>query len=685
MYSWKKLKAISNPEARNKWINIKYIVQLEDFLKQEDLSRFFLTYDYGYNYQKDDVIDHYFNPRDYGSLKGKYECLRIDYRSYSDGGGNAFRYLDKAHNKEIWARESGYENKNGVQYGFELKFDSITDYSVFINLASLSGTVEDYYGYDFVFGDGPYSKEFRVTSSNPYAYPDKGMKNGYLYIKECPGNTAPVLDSYINLSKNKLNGYSDSVNISWRSAADTENNLEGYRLYVTKKSYYSSGNPELIYTGSSTSYTYRVSGVTSPYDLQFSVEAFDSEGEKSDRIQSSTVSVFVPSAPRISGNDADLGTKNNSFDISYIVEDDDDDDSISVTIKVDDNVVETKSAISTGFKKTFNVDTKPLSFAKHTVTIIAKDKYGGTDTRIYTFTKSNKAPTISGYDTNLGEKRSAFSVKYTIHDDDNDSVTVVEKLNGSIRRTLSNVQKDTEISINISESDIKSLKVGEKNTIEIVASDSRGATAFRRYYFTRNNLAPTISGNDKDMGVINDKFEYVFSISDVEKDTIYYSTYLDNKLLSKQVEAVDGKKYATVIEGMDMIKLEPGKHTFKIVAVDAQGSKSERIITFSRDVQTLIMMLKEPFATDVQSKKVLVAPGWDVAKGAEHRVEVCNNGFDTNPTWEDATAMVDLDKAYVFQNNRKTAEKWGVNIRLMIERKAAKTNSYITGIGGAFE
>ena len=677
MYSWKKLKAIPNSGSRNKWINIPYIVLIEDLIKKEDFSRFFITDDYKYNYQKDDVIDHYFNPRSFGSLKGKYEFLGVTYKS---GLGNAFKVLDKVHNKEILTREIGYENENGVQFGFELKFNLQTTYSVFINLASLSGRQEDYYGYDFNFGDSWNDDNFSVTSSNPYEYPDKGMKNGYLYIKECPGNTAPVLDNYINLSKRKLNGYSDSVNISWRSAADSENNLEGYRLYVHKGS-----NTELIYTGSNTSYTYRISGVTEPCDLRFYVEAFDSEGEKSDRIQSSTVSVFVPSAPRISGNDSDLGTKNNPFDISYIVEDDDEDDSISVTIQVDDNVVKTESAVSTGFKKTYTVNTKPLSFAKHTVTIIAKDKYGGTDTRTYTFTKSNKAPTISGYDTNLGEKRSAFSVKYTIHDDDNDSVTVVEKLNGSIRRTLSNVQKDTEISINISESDIKSLKVGDKNTIEIMASDSRGATAFRRYYFTRNNLAPTISGNDKDMGVINDKFEYVFSISDVEKDTIYYSTYLDNKLLSKQVEAVDGKKYATVIEGMDMIKLEPGKHTFKIVAVDAQGSKSERIITFSRDVQTLIMMLKEPFATDVQSKKVLVAPGWDVAKGAEHRVEVCNNGFDTNPTWEDATAMVDLDKAYVFQNNRKTAEKWGVNIRLMIERKNAKTNSYITGIGGAFE
>lgn len=677
MYSWKKLKAIPNSGARNKWVNIPYIVLLEELLEKEDFSRFFLTDDYGYNYQKDEIIDHYFNPRSFGSLKGKYEFLGVTYKS---GLGYCLKVLDKQHNKEILTREIGYENKYGVQFGFELKFDSVMNYSVFINIESLSGVKEDYYGYKFIFGDYQDDSNFRVTSSNPYAYPDKGMKNGYLYIKECPGNTAPVLDNYINLSKRKLNGYSDSVNISWRSAADTENNLEGYRLYVHKGS-----NTELIYTGSSTSYTYRVSGTTSPYSLRFSVEAFDSEGEKSDRIQSSTVSVFVPNAPRISGNDSDLGTKNNPFDISYIVEDDDDDDSISVTIKVDDNVVKNESAVSTGFRKTFTVDTTALSFAKHTVTIIAKDKYGGTDTRIYTFTKSNKAPTISGYDTNLGEKRSAFSVKYTIHDDDNDSVTVVEKLNGSIRRTLSNVQKDIEISLNISESDIKNLTVGEKNTIEIAATDSRGATAFRRYYFTRNNLAPTISGNDKHMGVVKDKFEYVFSISDVEKDKIYYSTYLDNKLLSKQTEAVDGKKYATVIDGMDMIKLEPGKHIFKIVAVDSQGSKSERIITFSRDVQTLIMMLKEPFATDVQSKKVLVTPGWSVAKGAEYRVEVCNNGFDENPTWEDATGMVDLSKAYVFQNTRKTAEKWGVNIRLMIERKNAKVNSYITGIGGAFE
>lgn len=523
-----------------------------------------------------------------------------------------------------------------------------------------------------------------VTAEEGY-YPDNGERYGYWYVKDRRANEPPVISNYLNVSKTRLNGYSDSVTVSWRGAMDSDGNLEGYRLYVTKETYWSSGYPELIYTGSSTSYTYRISGVTSPYDFRFSVEAFDEDGETSDRIQSSSVHVFVPKAPHINGNDSDLGTKNNPFDISYIIEDEDDDDSVSVTIKLDSDVVKTESAVSTGFKKTFTVDTTSLSFGRHTVTIIAKNKYDNTATRTYTFTKSNKAPTISGTDTDLGEKRSAFSVKYTIHDDDNDSVTVVEKLNGDTRRTLSNVQKDTEISLNISESDIKNLEVDTKNTIEIAATDSRGATSFRRYYFTRNNLAPTLSGNDKDMGVVNDKFEYTFSISDVEKDKIYYSTYLDDKILSRQVEAVDGKKYTTVIDGMDMIKLEPGKHIFKIVAVDAQGSKSERIITFSRDVQRLVMMLKKPFETDAQSKKVLVTPGWDVAKGAEHKVEVCNNGFDENPTWEDATSMVDLSKAFIFQNTKKTASKWGVNIRLTIERKNAKRNSYITGIGGAFE
>lgn len=670
MYSWKRFKEDHTYyDSSRDWVDLGYIEneKLKDYFNNYDFSKFF-SLDAGVAGK--DISNSFIRPGSeiFERYKGAYLCTGITTVSYGDW--EAFGFIFGA--KKFTTKTAGYINDYGVKIAYEI---GVPNTHIFVSLKSVGLST------DYVRSKSYYIQDtYRVTSSNPNAYPNAGVKDGYLYIKEYPKNSAPLLGGNVSVNKYKANGKQDKITVSWTSAIDEDNNFEAYRLYAHKGS-----NTELIYTGGNTSYTYRISGATRPYDLRFSVEAFDSEGEKSDRIQSSTVSIFVPSAPRISGNDSDLGTKNNPFDISYIVEDNDEDDSISVTIKVDDNVVKTESAISTGFRKTFDVDTKPLSFGKHTVTIIAKDKYGGTDTRIYTFTKSNKAPTISGYDTNLGEKRSAFSVKYTIHDDDNDSVTVVEKLNGSIRRTLSNVQKDTEISINISESDIKSLTVGNKNTIEIMASDSRGATAFRRYYFTRNNLAPVISGNDKDMGVINDKFEYVFSISDVEKDTIYYSTYLDNKLLSKQVEAVDGKKYATVIEGMDMIKLEPGKHTFKIVAVDAQGSKSERIITFSRDVQTLIMMLKEPFATDVQSKKVLVAPGWDVAKGAECRVEVCNNGFDTNPTWEDATAMTELNKAYVFQNNRKTAEKWGVNIRLMIERKAAKTNSYITGIGGAFE
>ena len=678
MYSWKKFKVenIRYGSKSNYWqSSLYYYENMGDTytrLGKLGQSKFM---EHFVGYENLDRIKPLSNDR---PLEG-YKFVETDIYYEVPNYIMRFKFVDSA-GSNYYTLSSTFEEANGVRYKFEIINNNIQIFLWIGDSLDLGPYQNKSFTLSLSNSGGDLYNDYRATSDYKSTYPDCGVVGDYIYIREKAFNNPPIFDSYINLSKSKLNGYSDSVNISWRGAVDTDGNLEGYRLYVHKGS-----NTELIYTGSRTSYTYRVSGVTSPYDLKFSVEAFDSEGEKSDRIQSPTVSVFVPSAPRISGNDSDLGTKNNPFDISYIVEDDDDDDSISVTIKVDDNVVKTESAVSTGFRKTYTVDTKPLSFARHTVTIIAKDKYGGTDTRIYTFTKSNKAPTISGYDTNLGEKRSAFSVKYTIHDDDNDSVTVVEKLNGSIRRTLSNVQKDTEISLNISESDIKSLKVGDKNTIEIVASDSRGATAFRRYYFTRNNLAPTISGTDKDMGVIKDKFEYVFSISDVEKDTIYYSTYLDNKLLSKQVEAVDGKKYATVIEGMDMIKLEPGKHTFKIVAVDAQGSKSERIITFSRDVQTLIMMLKEPFATDVQSKKVLVAPGWDVAKGAECRVEVCNNGFDTNPTWEDATAMTELNKAYVFQNNRKTAEKWGVNIRLMIERKNAKTNSYITGIGGAFE
>ena len=74
-----------------------------------------------------------------------------------------------------------------------------------------------------------------------------------------------------------------------------------------------------------------------------------------------------------------------------------------------------------------------------------------------------------------------------------------------------------------------------------------------------------------------------------------------------------------------------------------------------------------------------------MASGATGKVEVCNNAYDSNPTWEDATAVTNEGRAFNFLNTSTTATKWGVNIRLTIEKGNSTVYSYITTIGGSVE
>lgn len=83
--------------------------------------------------------------------------------------------------------------------------------------------------------------------------------------------------------------------------------------------------------------------------------------------------------------------------------------------------------------------------------------------------------------------------------------------------------------------------------------------------------------------------------------------------------------------------------------------------------------------------KVLVTPTWKI-EGAVAKVEACNNGFDAVPTWEDITAMVQINRVYNFTNKTKTASKWGVNIRFTITKNEGFEGEVsISGFGGAYE
>lgn len=390
-------------------------------------------------------------------------------------------------------------------------------------------------------------------------------------------------------------------------------------------------------------------------------------------------------APTISGSDMDLGGKSKDFTVDYIVQDADG-DSVKVEIKLDGYTKQSPTTTTLGVRKYYTVPIKDIGLGRHTIEIIATDSVGAISRRNYTFQKVNSAPVISGSDQSLGAKNTGFSYTYNVTDSESDKVNVYEKLNGKIIKVRDNITLGSNQTITITDAQIKEFDLNGVNTIEIEATDGT-ATTYRRVTFVRNNMPPIIADKDRDLGNVTNSFRYSWSATDPEKDKMTATIYLDDKILKSRHVINEGASQTIKIDGFEMIKIPRGKHEIRIVVEDDKGFSSTRKATFTRVVDRLVMKLVDQGTeTDELAKRVLVSTaGIHVAKGMTVKYEVCNNRFDTKPTWEDATTMVLANKAYVFQNKTKTASQAGIDIKVTIDKGTATMQSYISAIGGSFD
>lgn len=387
--------------------------------------------------------------------------------------------------------------------------------------------------------------------------------------------------------------------------------------------------------------------------------------------------------PLISDSDRDLGDKNSNFTITYTVDDADSGDVLTATESLDGQT--TKSFAPTrNLVNTISVDVDSLSLGKHTVKVVVSDGQGGTATRTWTFTRTNSAPTISGSDGNLGDKNLGFTYAYTIDDADGDTLTVVEELNDETIRTINNAPKGEELTVTITSEKLYALGLNSVNTLEITVTDGKGGTAYRRVTFKRTNSAPTISGQDKALGLKNGSFAENYTVSDVEGDNVVVTEFVDDAQI-RSYQATLGQQETIELTREKWLSLTNGQHQLRIEAVDGNFATSVRVFSFSKKETVIKFELAAPEETDAAATKVLVTPMWKI-EGAVAKVEACNNGFDAVPTWEDITAMVQINRVYNFTNKTKTASKWGVNIRFTITKNEGFEGEVsISGFGGAYE
>lgn len=297
----------------------------------------------------------------------------------------------------------------------------------------------------------------------------------------------------------------------------------------------------------------------------------------------------------------------------------------------------------------------------------------------------NNPPTISGEDENLGNKTSSFSITYSISDEDSgQELTVKEKLNGSIIRTLKNPTQNSTLTFTITDELFVPLNMNTANTIEIEVTDG-SATTYRRYTFVKTNSAPFITYTGQaDLGELTTKPSITYSVKDNEGDAITVTEKLNGEVI-KQFTATSNKNYTITITDEFWLTCGKNANTIEISASDVNGGTSYKYITFTRQVNKVQITTKKAIETDAAATKIMVSPDWDKT-GCTGKVEVCNNGFDASPTWEDMTTMSVLNRPYTFTNSTKTAAKWGIKIRLTLTKNEGYEGEVaIYGFGGAFE
>ena len=198
-----------------------------------------------------------------------------------------------------------------------------------------------------------------------------------------------------------------------------------------------------------------------------------------------------------------------------------------------------------------------------------------------------------------------------------------------------------------------------------------------------NNNAPVISGADANLGVKSEGFTGTYTITDANNNAVTVTEAIDGVQIRAFVATLGATNTYGITE-TTWLTLANGTHTLTIRATDGIDT-SVRTYTFTKLVEGFTIQNSAPWSTSVMPTRIMLLITRNIPTTATFKVEVCNNGYDSSPTWEDCTDAVKSGLIHVFNNTQKTATNWGVRIRVTVNRNGATGMCYISAIGGNFE
>ena len=201
----------------------------------------------------------------------------------------------------------------------------------------------------------------------------------------------------------------------------------------------------------------------------------------------------------------------------------------------------------------------------------------------------------------------------------------------------------------------------------------------------RYNVAPAINANATNLGEKNAPFDFAYTVTDADGDTLTVTEKLDGKTTATRTGIASGTaltfEQAADVAGFQRIL--NGNHTLTVEARDGKETTSASA-TFTKAVHAASVTLTTPLAVDGDITVAILQVSGSIPNDAAFKAEATNNALDDSPVWQDVTAEVRKGTNIVFENQTASAGA-AFNFRISVERGARGEGGYIDSVSGAFQ
>lgn len=199
------------------------------------------------------------------------------------------------------------------------------------------------------------------------------------------------------------------------------------------------------------------------------------------------------------------------------------------------------------------------------------------------------------------------------------------------------------------------------------------------------NTAPAINASSTNLGKQNAPFNFAYTVTDADGDTLTVTEKLDGKTTATRTGIASGTAltFGQGSTAENFQRILNGSHTIQITANDGKESTSLNA-TFTKSVTSASVTLTTPLAVDGDITVAVLQVTGSIPDDAVFKAEVTNNANDPSPVWQDVTTEVKKGTNIVFSNSTATNGA-AFNFRISVSRGASGTGGYIEAVTGAFQ